>query len=430
MSGALATIAGAVSNAWLRLLRPASFRGVPFYYERVTHTHGRRYAMHQYPGRDVPYAEDLGRSQREWSFSAYVIGDTFHAERMALLRACEEAGPGSLILPFVGRVEAVCTEFTFEDARGVGRHSAISLSFAEAGQEKFPSGAEDTHSQIGGAAEQLGSAERGAFVGGFSVGSPVAMGIPIAPIFAAMTTVSTLASAASTNVRSFAALMAMARMPTVELDQAPLTAAIDRLTRQADNLVYASAELFDAVDHAFETYTDAHTADAAFVGMLTLAATYTAQQVPVSDLQSVSTPELRAAEVRNADLFQSLVRRLALRELGYAVPGVDLDNTEHAVATRRVVFDAFTAESDLAADTNDDDLFAALINLAQRLLDDLDNRAAQLPSLAWYRTARSFNAITLAYQLYADAERNLEIVTRVGAINPAFMPLNGRVLHR
>ena len=431
MSGLLGT--AIVAGSWLLGLRRASFRGVPFHFDQAGGTYGRRYAMHEYPGRDIPYAEDLGRAQRTWQFQAYLIGDTYHAERMALLAACEAPGSGSLILPLIGRVEAVCTSVNFADARQMGRHSAIQLSFAEAGERLSPIGFEDSRSLIALAAQALGDASGSQFAGGFQVGNPYNPATAVS-LSAALAAESTLVSAAAFNVIALAERLEGLRLPSADHDQAPLMAAIEMLTKQANTLVYNPSGLFDAVDAAFAAYTDAMPAEPGFLGMLTLASTFVAREAPPAGIelatQLPATPELRAAEALNAALFQSLARRLALRETGYCLPGIDLDNTEHAERVRDMVFEAFLAESDIAAANSNDVAYSALTDLALRLLDDIDNRAAQLPSLATYQTPRSFNAITLAYHLYGDAGRNLDIVARVGVFTPAFMPLTGRVLER
>lgn len=439
MSGTLGTAlamvaAGVGGSVWRFNLRQASFRGVPFHFERAAGTYGRRYAMHEYPGRDEPYAEDLGRAQRTWTFQAYLIGDTYHLQRTALLAACEEAGPGSLILPMIGRVNAVCTNIDFDDARQRGRYSALSLSFAEAGERLVPIGYEDSQSLIAMAAQALGEAAQEQFIGGFQVGNPY--NPTITPMSAAVTAgaESILVNAAALNVIALAEQIEALRLPSYDYDQAPLLAAIEVLIKQARTLVYDAGNLFDAVDAAFAAYTDTMLAEAAFLGMLTLAGSFTAKEAPPAGIeqrtQAPSTPELRAAEATNAALFQSLARRLALRETGYCLPGIDLDNTERAERVRDMVAESFLAESNIAAADGNDVAYSALTSLAHRLLDDIDHRAAQLPSLAVYRTPRSFNAIVLAYQLYADAGRNLDLVARVGAFTPAFMPLTGRVLDR
>lgn len=434
---ALTGLGGSLGGgAWKLSLRQASFRGVPFHFDRASGSYGRRYAMHEYPGRDVPFAEDLGRSQRTWTFQAYLIGDTFHMQRTALLEACEAPGPGSLILPLIGRVEAVCTDVEFDDARTRGRYSSLSLSFAEAGERLAPVGHEDTESLIGGAALNLGEAAETQFVAGFNVGNPynVVPMMPFASEANVASAVSTLVSAAAYNVTVLADTLERLRLSVYDYDQAPLIAAIEVLRKQATTLVYDPAKLFDAIDTAVAAYTEAMPADRAFLGMLTLASEFVAREAPPAGIeqrtQTPSTPELRETETRNATLFQSLARRLGLREIGYALPGIDLDNTEQAEHVRGLVFDAFVSESDIAAGYGNDVAYSALTGLAHRLLDDLDHRAAQLPALTLYRTPRSLNAITLAYQLYADAERNLDLVARMGVINPAFLPLTGRVLDR
>ena len=43
-------------------LREASFKGAPFHVEETGGQFGRRTVLHEYPFRDLPYGEDLGRS--------------------------------------------------------------------------------------------------------------------------------------------------------------------------------------------------------------------------------------------------------------------------------------------------------------------------------------------------------------------------------
>ena len=50
----------------------ASFRGVPFFVESSDISAGRRTVTHQYPQRDEPFTEDLGRAAREYELSAFV----------------------------------------------------------------------------------------------------------------------------------------------------------------------------------------------------------------------------------------------------------------------------------------------------------------------------------------------------------------------
>ncbi|HCS4673821.1 TPA: DNA circularization N-terminal domain-containing protein, partial [Escherichia coli] len=46
---------------WKDRLQDASFRGVPFKVEEESAGAGRRVETHEYPNRDKPYTEDLGK---------------------------------------------------------------------------------------------------------------------------------------------------------------------------------------------------------------------------------------------------------------------------------------------------------------------------------------------------------------------------------
>lgn len=55
-------------------LRPASWRGVPFQVDSTDMGAGRRTQLHEYPQRDKPWVEDLGRAAREVAFDGFVTG--------------------------------------------------------------------------------------------------------------------------------------------------------------------------------------------------------------------------------------------------------------------------------------------------------------------------------------------------------------------
>ena len=58
-------------------LRRASFRGVPFEVTSSDFKVGRRTQTFEYPQRDTPFTEDLGRSKRTITLTAYVIGAAY-----------------------------------------------------------------------------------------------------------------------------------------------------------------------------------------------------------------------------------------------------------------------------------------------------------------------------------------------------------------
>lgn len=128
-----------INLSWLNNLLPASFRGVPFQVSGTSSEFGRRNQTHEYPFRDVPYTEDLGRSARKNKIDAFVIGDDHKLQAEKLVEAIEEEGAGTLIHPILGELNVnIVGTATVSDSVENGRMSVISFSFVEAGELIFP----------------------------------------------------------------------------------------------------------------------------------------------------------------------------------------------------------------------------------------------------------------------------------------------------
>jgi prophage DNA circulation protein len=130
--------------SWRDNLRDASFRGVPFKVLNSDVGVGRRNIIHQYPGRDIPSAEDLGEDAAEYAINGYIIQNTgndfdYFAERDALITALRKKGPDILVHPWLGEKRVVLqgkariTE-SFEEG-GVAR---FEMTFVQAGENITP----------------------------------------------------------------------------------------------------------------------------------------------------------------------------------------------------------------------------------------------------------------------------------------------------
>lgn len=134
---------------WREQLRPAGFRGAAF--EVAAHSAdaaGRRVQVHEYPGRDRPYPEDLGRKTAEFTVEAYVVGPDYMAARDRLIAACTAAGPGLLEHPYLGRLNVVCTGCRLIERADEGGIARLTLSFVEAGENRFPSATNDAAAAV------------------------------------------------------------------------------------------------------------------------------------------------------------------------------------------------------------------------------------------------------------------------------------------
>ena len=135
-------------GSWFQQLQPGSWRGVGFVLDAGDTAAGRRVAIHEYPYRDDAWAEDLGKLPRRFSIQAYLVGDDVYQQRDAMLKACEQAGAGSLVHPTLGTIQCVLLEFQCSDRRERGRVVELQFTFILAGDVQYPAAAIATGQNI------------------------------------------------------------------------------------------------------------------------------------------------------------------------------------------------------------------------------------------------------------------------------------------
>lgn len=104
-------------SEWRDRKQGASFRGVPFLVDTDSVPVGRRTQLHEFPQRDQPFVEDLGRRTRHYKFTGFVAGDDCLAQRDRLLTALDKAGSGELVHPWFGRLTVTAGECEVSHAR-------------------------------------------------------------------------------------------------------------------------------------------------------------------------------------------------------------------------------------------------------------------------------------------------------------------------
>jgi prophage DNA circulation protein len=145
-------------------LQPASYNGVQFHVETDSRSSGRRVAMHEFPKREIPYAEDMGRRARRFTISAYVIGPNFQQQRNALIEQLETEGNGQLVLPtdqtFDSRT-VVVENYSVSERRNQGFYAEFEITFCEAGQALGTQTTQDSQAQVSEQADQTVGAGTG-----------------------------------------------------------------------------------------------------------------------------------------------------------------------------------------------------------------------------------------------------------------------------
>lgn len=144
-----------MTKTWRDDLLPASFRGIKFLIEQAAVPVGRKGQLHEYPQRDEPFFESLGKQTQVHKVSAYVIGDDCFERRDKLLEALEKEGPGELVHPWLGRMLVDVGECDLTHSRTEGGMARLELTFYPSKPRKFPTGTANTQQQVVKSSESL-----------------------------------------------------------------------------------------------------------------------------------------------------------------------------------------------------------------------------------------------------------------------------------
>lgn len=135
-----------MASAWRAQLQPASYNGITFYVRVQTRVGGNRLVAHEFPKKNIPWTENMGRRVRRWPITGYLVYSPVHmpdvfGQRDALLEELENGQIGTLILPTglhkmsdepPGAVEV--ETFGMIERQEEGGYVELEMMFVEAGQ--------------------------------------------------------------------------------------------------------------------------------------------------------------------------------------------------------------------------------------------------------------------------------------------------------
>ena len=397
------------------LLRPASFRGVPFQVNGTDLGVGRRVQVHEYPQRDQPWVEDLGRATREMSFDGFLIGADYVDQANQLLAALETAGAATLVHPWLGSMQ-VClsapARVRFDSGLGM---ATVSMSFVESGELAFPNPTSSTQAASRLTADGLASAAVADFSQSFTV-----TGFQ-----------SFVSSAAQGQLSTMLGFLGTGQIAQL-LGTATTTA---NLITQAASFISNPAKLGQTLLNAFGLSGGAGAVAAwsSVVKLISGAATSPAMLPPI--VTRNDTPSRRQINT-NAGAVVGLGRQLLLAQaVGISsLVGTEQDNkqagiTQPQAVTQQVTQDAMLAVRDTLLSALDaemrlcgDATFDALQEARSAVYLDLTSRAQSAARLTTWTPLETMPMLAIAYELYFDATRDAEILFRNGIRHPGMTP--------
>lgn len=412
-------------------LQPASFRGVSFQVTASGFTIGRRTVVHEYPQRDLPYVEDLGRATRQLSLSAFVVGADYIAQAQTLMAALEKPGSGTLIHPWLGEMEVTITalsEMKFDTALGV---ATITIKAVESGKLEFPSTSTDALSAALTAADAVSASAVDRFVNAIDLkvvseyvdnaldGDILdCLGIvsnsELAKAFDFADGVAEIASKGLSLLSTDPKVFATRLTGALGLSRwATTVSAWTGVAKQLKNLF--GQERLASGTKAYRAAVEAST--------------------PLSDVQKIV--------MKNRAVVETLTRQVLIAQMvgvsaligsdkDSSAPGASLTTAEELsgsavrvrsydelTETRTALTDALDEE--LLLET-DDDMYSVIEAARVAIFEALTERADSESRLVTVTPADVLPAVVLAYDYHDDANRDLEIALRNGVRHEGFCP--------
>jgi prophage DNA circulation protein len=123
---------------------PASYKNARFHCEVNSRESGRRIITHEFPKKELPYSEDMGRKARQFTLRGYCIvfpydspielyQRDYRVPRDRLIKALEDENSGLLQLPTQIWERVVCTQYRLTEEQRFGGYCVFDMTFAESG---------------------------------------------------------------------------------------------------------------------------------------------------------------------------------------------------------------------------------------------------------------------------------------------------------
>lgn len=372
---------------WLKAFRPASFRGVPFKVDVENASGGRRLSIHPIAYADTSVIEDMGRDPHRYSVTAYVVGDRADGAALALAAALATKGAGTLVLPMQGALAARVATWSWSRYKDYAGHVGIDIEFVEEGLAGVPFQA---------------MAGAGALAALFA-GGAAAIGAALARITKGLTAGDLAgdlddAADAVDGARMIAALSAPDGAPAPDLETAlsALSAAAPELRADPQGWADAIAEVWRLI----------------------------AIRSDATSLRQELSPIPEAA----GTAVMAVTRCFSVAALAIATVRDDYAAQADASAARTTLADASEPTLADAALWLGDEASAWISSLTGEAAIMVSAKQASRAPLVMVETPFSISVIRAAYDLYGNAARAGEILTRNGGGDPVFLPVRFEAL--
>jgi len=341
---------------------------------------GRRNVVHEYPSRDEPYVEDLGKKARKYNIQVSVMGAGWQEARDKLLDAIELPGDGTLLHPKYGSmVVSIIDARMSESSRSHGK-ATFTLTYVEAeAKPRYPNSTYDTASGVNKQADKSIADSINDFASVFDV------------LGQAQSYVDDITKELGDILGAVENVTGAATVPIASLIRTPF------------NMAVAIAGSFSRVQTLLDEPGNA----------LNLYKGVFEKEEPT--YPSTTTPQGRQAATSKQALV-TLTKRIAIGEGAKTAATTNFATSNDALRIQQELADALDQqiEQENIVDGSPiaDEMYFSLAELRVALITDLRTRAAQLPKIKTHTPLTTLPALVIAHNVYGDATREAELVTR------------------
>ncbi len=441
-----------------------SFRGKEFFVDTVESSIGRRTVVHQFPGRDPPFIEDLGRDTNSFTFNAYVLGEDYMSDRNDLIREFTKGGPGPLVHPYWGTITVtVIGKVRIRETPNEGGMARLTITVVEVGNIISEGGdffapviEADTSDDVAIASDGAVDSAVEQFVGVdvreesradlFKSGE-----IPDDDAWTVLGVIEDVRDQALELGNEVVTLLNKingyinSALNTADDIGALITDFSDSLAtlillpetfaNQMEDLVskiVGKIKLFEGIWNDFVEDADALFAAAATPQAIPSGSTLDTGSTRTLVLLKVfedfktfgddiavplgSTPMQLITQGNRRSLI-SVMKEFGLLEICKAIIDIPFASYDAAVDVRDLLSDELDAVADVGGDLS----YASLMDLRTSIVRHLTGVASDLPRINDYTPATQLPALVVAQHLYGDSRRDVDIIARNNLRNPAII---------
>lgn len=368
--------------SWRDQLQPASFRGVRFHVDQHDAQGGRRVASHEYPMRDKPYTEDLGRKQRKYTLQAFVIGDNYMALRNELLQALEQKGPGVLVHPYLGRLSVNIESYSLSESTAKGGMAGLTIQCAESGLRPAPNATIDTQRKLSDACQRLNDA----------------------------------------NILAFER-----SLKTKNQLQSVIKKVEDRLAEIAKELQDKQHEIIALLSEPKALAQRIINQVANIAATLQSGAQALERLIKKPVRWPIVHTEAALANQQNSSAFDALINTAVISFLANEAATTQWQSGVDAKAFQTQMLQVIDDQVSHSAPGNypiDDEVYIALLDVQAALIEDIAERSLKLPNAHYIELASSMPSLVVCFNQYGQLDQEDVLVHRNRVAKPGFMPAN------